>query len=157
MERRHAWFISSRAAEGGALVIEHGRVVKIEEGETVVEMERTTLCGSCRACASSGGGKMSVTVATVPGVSEGQSVEVVVPGSRMGAMFTVFGLPLAAVVLGAVFGNYLTKTYWPDTHYRNLASILLALVFVVLTYIGTTLHERKRGSRGERPYIRAGQ
>jgi positive regulator of sigma E activity len=138
-------------------MIEHGRVAKIEGDRTVVEMERTTLCGSCRACASSDGGKMSVTVATVPGVSEGESVEVVMPGSRLGAMLRVFGLPIAAVVLGAVCGNYLTKTYWPDTHYRNLASILMALAFVVLTYIGTYLHERKRRSRGEQPYIRGAE
>jgi len=135
-------------------VIERGKIASIEGDKTVVELERTTLCGSCRACESSDKGKMMVTVATVAGVSEGDAVDLVTPGSRLGAALMVFGLPIAAVVLGAVLGNYLTKTYWPNTYYRNLASILLALAFVLLTYVGTYLHERKRGVRKEQPYIR---
>jgi positive regulator of sigma E activity len=138
-------------------VVERAKVVKIQGAETVVEMERSALCGSCRTCESSDGGKMSMTVATVPGISEGDPVELVMPGSRLGAMLAVFGLPIAAVVLGAVLGNCLTKTYWPDTHYRNLASILLALVFVLLSYTGTYAYERRRKDRGERPYIRQAQ
>jgi len=135
-------------------MIERGKVVKIEGERTVVEMEPTSQCGACRACVLGEGGKMSVDVPTVPGVSVGDQVEVDIPVSRLRAIVTVFVLPLAAVLLGAVLGNYLTTIYMVDTHHPNLLAILFALVLVVLTYLGIYIHERTWGSRRSRPFIR---
>ena len=135
-------------------MIEHATVVEIKGDRAVVELERTAQCGHCRACLSTGGGKMRIELDTAPGISVGDRVEIEVAISRLKAVFTIFVLPLVAVLLGAVLGNYLTGVYFPDARHPNLLAILLALALVLLTYLGVYLYERKGRSQGSQPTIR---
>ena len=133
---------------------EHGTVVEIKGDRTVVQMDQGPQCGSCRACIPVGSARMHLEVDTVPGISVGSRVEVEIPVSRMRAIVTVFVLPLAAVLLGAILGKFLTGIYMPDTQYPNLLSIVLALAFVLLAYLGIYIHERAAASRRPRLVIR---
>jgi len=136
-------------------MMEHGTIVEIRGSRPVLEMERSAHCGRCRACLYVGSGKMRVEVHSVPGTAVGDHVTIQVPLSRLRAILTGFVLPLAAVLLGAALGNQLTGAYFPQTRYPNLLAIVLAMVLVVLTYLGVYLYERSsRSRRSNRPYIR---
>ena len=135
-------------------MIEHGVVVETSADRTIVELKRSAECGHCRACIRADGGKMRIELDAVPDVSVGDAVEVEVPVSRLKAILTVIVLPLAAVLLGALLGSRLTKLFFAETRFPNLAAIVVALVFVVATYVGLAIYERRRAGRQPRPTIR---
>ena len=97
---------------------------------------------------------MRIELDAVPDVAVGDAVEVEVPVSRVKAILTIIVLPLAAVLLGALLGSRLTKVFLPASRFPNLAAIVLALVFVVATYVGLAIHERRTAGRRPRPTIR---
>ena len=101
-----------------------------------------------------GAGTMRVELDAIPGLSVGDRVEVDVHISQMKAALTLFALPLAAVLLGVLLGNWLSGNYFPDTRFPGLPAILLALVFVSLTYLGVYLYERKAAKTRKPPTIR---
>lgn len=128
-------------------------IVEIDGDRTVVELEQTAHCGRCSAFLCVGCPQTRIEVSTVPGKSVGDRVKVEVPISRFGAILAVFVLPLIAVLIGAVLGNFLTQRWFPDTAYPNLFPIALAVLLVVLTFIGVQVYERRSGKGKRRPFI----
>jgi positive regulator of sigma E activity len=131
-------------------MIEHGKVVEIRGGRAVVELGEHMACERCGMCASAGDRKMRVELPTVPGIEPGQTVEVEVPVSRIGATLKVFGIPLLAVFVGTVLGNWLTKVFFANSSYPNLLGILIALGLVLLSFLGLYLYNRKVARRPDR-------
>jgi positive regulator of sigma E activity len=135
-------------------MIERGKVIEVKDGTAVVEMPRTTRCGRCCACAAGQGGRMRLEADASSEVRLGDEVDVEIPTSMLGAIVKVFVLPLAAVLAGAILGNYLAVNYYPDARYRNLLPIGLALAFVLAAYGVIALVERRAARRpGGRPRI----
>jgi len=97
---------------------------------------------------------MRIELDAVGDITVGDTVEIEVPLSRLRAIVTVIVLPLAAVLLGALLGNRLTKLFLPETRFPNLAAIVLAFAFVVVTYVGLAVYERRSAGRRPRPTIR---
>ncbi len=134
-------------------MIADGTIVKIDGDRTVVELEQTAHCGRCSAFMCVGCPQTRIEVPAVPGISVGDRVKLEVPISRFKAILAVFVLPLIAVLIGAVSGNFLTERWFPDTAYPNLFPIVLAVVLVVLTFVGVHVYERRSDKRKKQPFI----
>jgi positive regulator of sigma E activity len=130
-------------------MIEQGTIVEIRGDRTTVEMGHSAGCGRCNACFSAGGGKMHVETDTFIGSAVGDRVEIEIPFTRFGAIMSIFVLPLAAMLLGAFLGNYLTEVHG----YPGFLAIVLALVLVALTYLGVYIYERRSGRSRPQPRI----
>ena len=135
-------------------MVTSGTVIQIESDRTVVELQEDAHCGRCSAFMCVGCRRPRIELRSVSGVSVGDRVEVEVPFSRFKAVLSVFLLPLLAVVAGAALGNYLTATSLPHTRYPNLLPILLAFLFVGLSFAGVHVYERTVGRRRKQPFIR---
>ena len=135
-------------------MVTSGTVVQIEGSRTVVELEQAGHCGRCSSFMCVACPHVRIDVASVPGVSVGDRVDLEVPISRFKAILSVFLLPLAAVFAGAGLGNYLTATWLGGTRHPNLLPILLAFLFAGLTYVGVHVYERTVGGRRRQPFIR---
>ena len=134
-------------------MIADGTIVGIDGDRTVVELAQTAHCGRCSAFLCVTCQQPRIEVSTVPGPSVGDRVKIEVPISRFTAILAVFGLPLIAVLVGALFGNFLTERWFPDTPYPNLFPIVLAVALVVLTFAGVYVYERKSSDRKKQPFI----
>jgi len=134
-------------------MIERGSVVEVKSDTVVVEMARAEACDHCRCCIAIGDGKMHLEAKALPGLEPGDRVAVEVPINRLRAVFLIFVLPLGAVLLGALLGKTLSDAFFPDGGYANLMAIGFALVFVLATFAGITVYERKTGAKGSQPYV----
>ena len=135
-------------------MIEQGTVVEVRDGKAVVEMAHSGSCDRCRVCAVGGGGRMRIEVDAPEGIVAGTPVEVDVPVGRLSAALTVYLIPLGALLLGAMLGNWIGETYWPKSQFPGLVAIILALGFVVAAFLGVAMWERKAARKRPPPTIR---
>jgi sigma-E factor negative regulatory protein RseC len=93
------------------MITETGRVTQVTEGKAVVEIERGSACSKCHAgCVNSGEETRTMVLeARDPiGVRIDQCVQVAIQNeSALRAAFVVYMVPLCALVLGVLLGNYL--------------------------------------------------
>ncbi len=93
------------------MVREEGTVQKILPGKAIVKVQRHAACEQCDsrgACDIFEGKEVEVEVLNELEASEGDRVEVSVPGrSLLKLSFFVYFLPVVALILGASVGNYL--------------------------------------------------
>lgn len=89
------------------MITETGRVVKVERGIAVIEIEKKSACAQCHAgCACNiETGEVIVEANDPIGVSVNQQVEVTIPlDSALKASFVVYVIPLCGLLLGMLIG-----------------------------------------------------
>ena len=95
------------------MIVETGRVAKIDVGKAIIEIEKGTACAKCHAgCACDFGKNTMVVEANDPiGVHVDQFVQLSIPNeSAMRASFVVYVVPLLALIIGTLVGEYLGTT-----------------------------------------------
>jgi len=89
------------------MITEIGRVVKIERGIAVIEIQKKSACAQCHAgCACNiETGEVIVEANDPIGVRVNQQVEVTIPyDSALKASFVVYVIPLCALIVGMLSG-----------------------------------------------------
>lgn len=91
------------------MIVETGRVIKVEAGKAIIEIEKHSACGNCKAaCACMETGLRQIEAADPIGVKLFQTVEISIPDeAAFQASMVLFGIPLAALLAGIVIGNYI--------------------------------------------------
>jgi sigma-E factor negative regulatory protein RseC len=105
------------------MIVETGRVAKIEAGKTFVEIEKGTDCVKCHAgCVCDFGKKVVLVEAEDPvGVQKNQMVQLSVSeDSSLRAAVVVYGIPLLAIIIGVLVGEYLGEKFGSATLFEIL-------------------------------------
>ena len=134
-------------------MIEQGTIVEVKEGTAVVRLARREQCEYCHCCVAFGDGAMHLEADAPDEVAVGEKVSVEIPIQRLRAVFLVFVLPLAAVLVGALGGSLLAGALFPEGRYANVLPIAGALALVALTFVAVARYERGAGARRMRPRI----
>ena len=118
---------------------EQGRVVGMENGVAMVELDPQERCAGCGLCAASEG-KMRLTLDAVEGLKPGQVVIVGIDRSRfLRSLFLLFGLPLIGLVAGAVLG----AAHPIPGMTGDASAAVLAVVLLVAAFLVALLYDRK--------------
>jgi sigma-E factor negative regulatory protein RseC len=118
------------------MVVETGRVAKIDVGKAIIEIEKGTACAKCHAgCACDLGKSTMVVEANDPiGVHVDQFVQLSIPNeSVMRASLVVYAVPLFALIIGTLVGEYLGTTLGIKNVFEILVgfgALALSLLFV---------------------------
>ena len=110
---------------------EIGVVRSVAGGLATVEFERSSACGKCGACGllSGASNRMVTTAAAPPGVQVGDQVRMVMSDSFFYlSTVLLYGVPLAALVLGVALGSLL---FGPD---RPIFPALIGLGLAAACY-----------------------
>jgi sigma-E factor negative regulatory protein RseC len=105
------------------MIVETGRVAKTEAGKAFVEIERGTDCVKCHAgCVCDFGKKVVLVEAEDPvGVHKNQMVQLSISeDSSLWAAFVVYGIPLFAIIIGVLLGEYLGEKFGIATLFEIL-------------------------------------
>jgi sigma-E factor negative regulatory protein RseC len=105
------------------MIVETGRVAKIEAGKTFVEIEKGTDCVKCHVgCVCDFGKKVVLVEAEDPvGVQKNQMVQLSVSeDSSLRAAVVVYGIPLLAIIIGVLVGEYLGEKFGSATLFEIL-------------------------------------
>jgi sigma-E factor negative regulatory protein RseC len=121
------------------MIIETGRVAQIEDGKALVEIEKGTDCVKCHAgCVCDFGKKVVLVEVEDPvGVHKNQMVQLsIAEGSSLRAAFVVYGIPLLAIIIGVLLGEYLGEKFGIATLFEILGAFVgLGLsLFIIKQY-----------------------
>ncbi|MDZ7725377.1 MAG: SoxR reducing system RseC family protein [candidate division KSB1 bacterium] len=110
---------------------EHGKIIKCDGREAVVEIEQGEQCKHCNACHMFGESKMRLTAHNGIDAQPGDHVTVVVePRFVLTSSFLIFIFPILAMIAGYFVGQTFSQS--PDERFGILgafAGLLMALGF----------------------------
>jgi sigma-E factor negative regulatory protein RseC len=119
-------------------VREEGIVVQSHGDRATVRVERSAACRHCSAralCRPFGDTANIMTVANTGGASPGQRVAVAIEPERLVKnSLVLYGIPLLAVVAGAVAGAYIGRA-WIGTAAMDIGAILGAVACLAMAVI----------------------
>ena len=126
-------------------MIEVGRIIELSGKKAKVSLPRKEGCASCGKCAFAAGGKnMLLEAENDAGGRPGDKVEVNIPSrDPLQASLLIFGLPLLALLVGAIVGYWIFQSFGADP---NLGAILFSAVGLVSVFLWVRSRERKRSS-----------
>ena len=118
-------------------------VIDANEDTAVVEVARSSACSGCGKCMI---GRENQTVQAeiknTRGVKTGDTVEVEMEfSSILSASFIAYGIPFIGFIIGAVLGYYVLSKIVMFS--ADILGLISGLVFIVLTYIGIKLLDKK--------------
>ncbi|MFN3534838.1 MAG: SoxR reducing system RseC family protein [Desulfatiglandales bacterium] len=136
------------------MVKEIGLVKEIKGDNALVLVDQGKRCETCDAkgsCSLGARGSFELEVRVVPGLMEGQVVELIIPsGDLLKLSFLVYFVPILSFVSATTLAYYLLPENW-DT---GLLSLLVGLVCLFLTYIPLRrLDRRARATQRFTPQI----
>jgi sigma-E factor negative regulatory protein RseC len=112
---------------------EVGTVIESRGGTARVLVKRNSACDHCPSrscCASLEGDVKGVNVSNVIGAREGQKVKIgISPKAVLKASFILYMVPILALIIGAVLGNYL------GPQHREIWTVSLGVGFFVGSYL----------------------
>ncbi len=125
---------------------EQGTVVGIEDGRARVVMEPGEHCRGCGICSHlSASMEIKAEVDEGSGINAGDRVLLDIPAElSYGGIALVYVIPLAGLLLGAVVGTLVTRTWWPEGMYPNLLAAVLAFVGLAAGFGFMAWRERRR-------------
>jgi len=128
------------------MVVEHGIVTEIRDGSAMVRTCAPAACESCAhgdACCSLGGSSRTIEVADPLGVRPGQRVCVSASSSvTAAAVVFLYGLPVAALVVGAVVGSAVAEALGTGIS-TNAGAAVGALVLLAGALAGARVADRR--------------
>jgi sigma-E factor negative regulatory protein RseC len=111
---------------------EVGTVIESRGGAARVLVKRNSACDHCPSrscCASVGGDLKGVDVSNGMGAREGQRVKIgISPKAVLKASFILYMVPILALIIGAVLGNYL------GPQHREIWAVSMGVGFFVGSY-----------------------
>jgi len=116
---------------------EEGRVTKVEENLTQVEIEKKSTCRACGLCSMRGKNTMMAEADNSIGAKVGERVRIEIPSSIIlkGAVL-FYILPLVALILGMALGIKITK--------HQTGGLILGFSFFISSFIIIWLYDKKR-------------
>ena len=128
---------------------EIGTVVEIKGNTAMVEMQPNSGCKSCGICTSHKD-KMLLEVETAPGIEPGQRVLIEGEEKAWAASFLLFVVPIVALIIGVVIGQYVELGLPHD-----VASMILGVLFFAASFAIALVWERRIRKRDKlnRPHI----
>ncbi len=126
-------------------MIEIGRIVEVSGGKAKVSLPRNKGCAGCGKCAFASGGKdMLLEAENDAAGSPGDEVEVSVPfRDPLQASLLIFGLPLLALLVGAIAGYWLFHRFGGDP---DFGAILLGAAGLAAVFLRVRSRERRRAA-----------
>jgi positive regulator of sigma E activity len=87
----------------GGKMKEHGKVIKIDRGEALVEIEPEGTCTKCASCNASGKRYTAIPAEKAASLKEGDLVEIEVSGKELVKVYLLlYALPLAVFTLSVL-------------------------------------------------------
>lgn len=130
------------------MISEVGRVTKIANGNARIEIEKRSACAECHAgCVCDLGKRVMMVEAADPiGVRENDMVQVSIPtDSALQASFVVYGIPLFALIVGVLGGEYLGNMFGISTVLEILGGFgLLALSLFFVKYYDNIFRQNRK-------------
>ena len=128
---------------------EAGPVVGISDGRASVIMEPQSHCRGCSVCSRlSGSMEIKAAVDEGSGLRVGDRVLLDIPAElSYGGIVLVYVVPLAGLLLGAVAGSFVMRTWWPGGSYQNLLPVVLSFLGLVGGFGFMSWRERRRLGR----------
>jgi len=128
------------------MVVEHGTVIEVGYGTAKVRTCPPSACIDCAhaetGCAF-GAGSRTIEVADPLGVRPGQIVRLSVPRSAAAAaVLILYGLPVAGLVLGAVFGSVVAEVLGAGVS-NNVAAAGGAFALLCVAVVVARVADRK--------------
>jgi len=125
--------------------VEVGTVIETSGGTAKVLVKRNSACDHCpsRSCCTSLGGDLKrVDVSNVIGAKKGQKVKVgISPKAVLKASFVLYMIPILALIIGALLGNYL------GAQHKEIWAVSIGVRFFVGSYFvikASSKHFEKR-------------
>lgn len=129
-------------------MIEVGRIVEISGERAKVSLPRKEGCAGCGKCSfAAGGGSMVLEADNDAGGRVGDEVEVNLPfRDPLRASLLIFGLPLLALLVGAIAGYRIFQSFGADP---DFGALLIGAVGLGAIFAWVRSRERKRSSTGD--------
>jgi len=128
------------------MTTEQGTVVEVHDGTAVVRTEALSECDRCTmagSCCTFSGKSRTVEVADPLGVRPGQRVSMSVRGpAALAAVGLLYGLPVAALVLGAVAGPVVAAAAGSSVS-TDVAAVLGAMALLCCALIYARIADRR--------------
>jgi len=128
---------------------EEGIVIAVYDHMAKVRAIRSSSCDGCAAreiCKPTGGTEVIIEAINEIGASVGERVKISMqPGTLLKASFIAYILPLIGFLAGGIVGKWIGGT---DT-----SAAILGIVFLVLTYGGIWLYNKKGRREKYKPVI----
>jgi sigma-E factor negative regulatory protein RseC len=127
---------------------EKGKVISIQNGVALVELQPGEKCGQCCACSLGGaGGKSSLEIKAPDGLRPGHEVTLEIdPAEIVKSSWTLFIFPLIALIVGAAAGPDVMRILGMRIP-SDLASILLGVLFLGLAFLAAFHRSRSLDCR----------
>lgn len=117
-----------------------GTVTELNDGMATVVFKRSKACGDCHACVSFGTDQAQTELKNTLGAKVGDRVSIELhSGSIFKASLILYGIPLAALLIGAVIGNTIS----------NLFTAIIGLGAAAVAFLIIRLLEPKFRRMGE--------
>ena len=125
---------------------EKGKVVKIDNGVALVEMERTSACGRCGICLQSSGDKPILYVKDSLGARPGDDVLVSVDSKQiLKAAFLIYLFPLVGLIAGYFLGRTVLGTERTGIIFAGLG--FFTTLFLLYQYDKRLKAQKSRGAK----------
>lgn len=133
-------------------MIEETGVVKCIEGNMAkVVVQRRGECEKCAAtsiCEPAGGG-MEIEALNPIHAKVGQTVKIAIrAGAYLKGSIIVYGLPLIALIVGAIFGKNIAEAYFKELS-SDIVAAVLGFAFLLITLIIIKIWSKKAETRLE--------
>ena len=126
------------------MIEEEGIVAEVEGGIAKVSIVRKGACDSCAAAEICHPGEESFMEAANPlGAKKGQRVKVVVaPQTYLKASIILYGVPMAALVGGAIIGKNLAEYYGAGAQ-SDLWAFIAGMTCLVVSFLFIRMYNKK--------------
>lgn len=125
-------------------MLQYGLVTRINDGEAVLQVPRSSACGDkCGSCSGQcNKGVIQVEMKNTLDAKIGDRVEIESKsGTILGAAFLVYILPLITLFIGVFITNTVVKAFGFVSD--DIISFLVGIGFMALTFVGIKMIDRK--------------
>lgn len=129
---------------------EKGIVIEARGKTATVQINRSSACANCKAGCMERGGFMVTEAENSAGAQVGDAVRLEFnPRAALTAVLIVFGLPLAALLFGAIIAAVVADQMGYQNH-SQLLSIGVGAILFFLTFIPIRAYDRRVERSGSR-------
>jgi sigma-E factor negative regulatory protein RseC len=133
------------------MIEETGIVKKIEGVIATVSVQKRGACEGCTAtgvCETATDG-MEIKALNAARAKVGQTVRVTIrPQTYVKGTMMIYGLPMAALIAGAIIGKNLGDSYLPD-YDSDIVAALLGFALLIVTFLFVKNWSRKAETKAE--------
>ena len=128
---------------------EKGTIIEIHGNTATVRIDKASSCAHCKANCMEQSGSMIAEAANPAGAQEGDTVLLTLNSrAALTASLITFGIPLLALLLGVVLGNFMANEISFQGN-PQLLSIGAGAILFILSFIPLRIYDRRIKESGE--------